>query len=193
MHIKRNKNALIMTIIALTLISLYSCAQSQQITTAPVLPKAPFQWYESLPDKEQKKTFRGILRIENIAADTAFDWYNHNLKAFTIDSAVVQAIRPKVSKIHVVIFGGTWCDDTHQLLPKYLSLLQAANFPDDHLTLVTVDHKKQTLGGLNNVFHITNVPTCIVMKDGKEIGRIIEYGKNGFVDKELGEIVSGVE
>ena len=28
------------------------------------------------------------------------------------------------------------------------------------------------------------------MKDGKEIGRVVEYGKYGAIDKELGEIVA---
>jgi hypothetical protein len=36
-----------------------------------------------------------------------------------------------------------------------------------------------------------NVPTIIVLKDGKEIGRVVEYGKTGMFDKELGEIISG--
>ena len=37
---------------------------------------------------------------------------------------------------------------------------------------------------------MVNVPTIIVMKDGKEIGRVVEYGKNGMFDKELGEIIN---
>jgi hypothetical protein len=35
------------------------------------------------------------------------------------------------------------------------------------------------------------VPTVIVMKEGKELGRVVEYGKYGMVEKELTEIVSG--
>jgi hypothetical protein len=29
------------------------------------------------------------------------------------------------------------------------------------------------------------------LKNGKEIGRVVEYGRMGMIDKELGEIVSG--
>jgi hypothetical protein len=35
----------------------------------------------------------------------------------------------------------------------------------------------------------TNVPTVIVMQQGKELGRVVEYGKTGQWDKELAEIV----
>jgi hypothetical protein len=31
------------------------------------------------------------------------------------------------------------------------------------------------------------------MKDGKELGRVVEYGKYGEIDKELGEISAGIQ
>jgi len=36
-------------------------------------------------------------------------------------------------------------------------------------------------------------PQPITLKDGKEIGRVVEYGKYGEIDKELGEIVSSIQ
>ena len=37
---------------------------------------------------------------------------------------------------------------------------------------------------------VINVPTFIVMKNGKEIGRVVEYGKTGQWDKEIGEVIN---
>jgi hypothetical protein len=54
-----------------------------------------------------------------------------------------------------------------------------------------VDRSKKTIQHLSEAFNILNVPTIIVLKDGKEIGRVVEYGKTGMFDKELGEIISG--
>jgi hypothetical protein len=34
------------------------------------------------------------------------------------------------------------------------------------------------------------VPTIIVYKNGKELGRVVEYGKYGVFDKELAEIIN---
>lgn len=154
--------------------------------------KLTVKLYEVLKDRDGSKMLRGILTKEQITKDTSFHWYAENVNLVKPDAASVSAVVAKADKIHVVIFGGTWCDDTHQLLPKYLSLLQAANFPDSHLTLIAVDRAKTTVGNLTDIFHITNVPTCILMKDGKEIGRIVEYGKTTFVDKELGEMIGGL-
>ncbi|MBS1655851.1 MAG: thioredoxin family protein, partial [Bacteroidetes bacterium] len=47
---------------------------------------------------------------------------------------------------------------------------------------------KKSVSHLAEAFNITNVPTIIVMKDGKEMGRVIEYGKYGLFDKDLEEI-----
>ena len=54
------------------------------------------------------------------------------------------------------------------------------------------DRAKTSLYNLHNLFHIVDVPTFIVMKDGKEVGRVVEYGESGEMVKELGKIVSGL-
>jgi hypothetical protein len=41
---------------------------------------------------------------------------------------------------------------------------------------------------LSEALGVVNVPTIIVMKEGKEVGRVVEYGKTGVWDKELGDI-----
>lgn len=169
---------------------IFSCSSAKTISANNV---PTVKLYEVLKDRDGSKMLRGIVTKEQITKDPSFHWYAENVNLVKPDAASVSAVVAKADSIHIVIFGGTWCDDTHQLLPKYLSLLQAADFPDSHLTLVAVDRSKTTVGNLTDIFHITNVPTCILMKNGKEVGRIIEYGKTTFVDKELGEMITGMQ
>ena len=65
-----------------------------------------------------------------------------------------------------------------------------SGYPENKITLVAVDRAKTGPDNLHKTYNITNVPTFIVLKDGKEVGRVVEYGKEGVIDKELGEIVS---
>jgi hypothetical protein len=53
-----------------------------------------------------------------------------------------------------------------------------------------VNRAKTSLGNIAKAFNVTLVPTIIVMKEGKEIGRVVEYGKTGKWDKELAEILN---
>ncbi len=179
------KNSLLALTIAGTIIS---CGGSKKAMVAE-----PLKTYEELKDRDGGKMLRGIVTKEQITQDTAFHWYTDNLKFYTPDATTVDALKKNKDKISLVIFGGTWCHDTQNILPKYFSVLDAAGFPQDKVTLVIVDRAKTTIGNLQTPFHITNVPTLIVMKDGKEQGRIVEYGKSGLADKELGEMLNGMQ
>jgi hypothetical protein len=52
-----------------------------------------------------------------------------------------------------------------------------------------VDRNKKTVGRLSEALNVTLVPTILVFKNGKELGRVVEFGKYGMFDKELAEIL----
>ena len=83
--------------------------------------------------------------------------------------------------------------DTHFVLPKFYKIEEAAGFPEDHVTVFAVDHHMSTIGNMARVMHVRNTPTIIVLKDGKELGRLVEYGKTGMWDKELAAIINGAK
>ena len=58
--------------------------------------------------------------------------------------------------------------------------------------MLGVDRKKNTIDSLNIKYKITNVPTFIVIHKGKEVGRVVEYGTKGDVNKELADIVNTI-
>jgi thiol-disulfide isomerase/thioredoxin len=159
-----------------------SCKVQSKITTQT-------RTYEVSRDAESK-ILKGNIDRALIETDTSFKWFQENMKYGSADAAAVQALQKNGSKVHFVVFGGTWCHDTQSLLPVFYRLLDKSNVPDTAVTLIGVDRNKTSLNSLHSAFKITNVPTFIVMKDGKEVGRVVEYGKYGAIDKELGEIVA---
>ncbi len=89
----------------------------------------PLKTYEELKDQDGAKMLRGIVTKEQITLDTAFHWYGDNIKTYTPDATTVAALKSKASNVSFIIFGGTWCHDTQNILPKYFSVLDAAGFP----------------------------------------------------------------
>jgi thiol-disulfide isomerase/thioredoxin len=134
------------------------------------------------------KIIKGFMTRTDV--DTAFTWFKQNQQGYTPQANAVKSLTAQKDSINIIVFGGTWCGDTKALLPKFYSLTDAAGFSNDRITLIGVDQSKKTLHHLTEAFNITNVPTFIVMKKGKEVGRVIEYGKTGMFDKELGEIIA---
>jgi len=147
------------------------------------------QQYQVYMDTQGNKILKGFITKTDLSTDTAFAWFSENQKGFVPDVKAVQLLKANSDSIYLVIFGGTWCGDTHQILPHVLALTEAAAFPENHLTLLGVDREKKTISNLSEVFGITNVPTVIAFKKGKEIGRVIEFGESGNPIEEIGKII----
>ena len=147
--------------------------------------------YEVTNDGE--KILKGIITRDLIAKDTSFKWYAQNLAGYKPNESATNALKSKSDQLQLIVFGGTWCSDTKYILPKLFALTDAATFSQDRITLIGVDRGKKTISHLSEALGVVNVPTIIVMKEGKEIGRVVEYGKTGVWDKELGEIISSMK
>jgi thiol-disulfide isomerase/thioredoxin len=150
-----------------------------------------FSQTEVSRDPSGNKIIRGFISKEELVTDSAFAWFAQNQVGYVPDQNALQALRANKDSIQVIAFGGTWCGDTKNIIPKFYKLADAAGFSPDRITLIGVDHNKKTIQHLSEAFNIINVPTIIVMKNGKEVGRVVEYGHNGMFDRELGEIIAG--
>ncbi len=160
------------------------------ITTTGLFAQAQYEASQDLPNHPDVKVVRGLINKYQIQNDTAFKWYGPNQGGYNPDTATLNAFERAKGKYQLVIFGGTWCEDTQFILPKFFKLQEKSGFPDEAITLFGVNRAKNSLGSIAKAFNITLVPTFIVMKDGKEIDRVVEYGKTGKWDKELAAILN---
>ena len=142
-------------------------------------------------DPEGNKIIKGFISRQELANDSSFTWFLQNQKDYTPDQSALKALRANKDSINIIAFGGTWCSDTKYILPKFYVLSDASGLSPDRITLIGVDLNKKTIQHLSEAFNVTNVPTFIVMKNGKEIGRVVEYGTTGMFDRELGQIIAG--
>jgi len=148
--------------------------------------------YQVLVERPNEKSLKGIISREVVMNDTSFHWYAENLKGYTPNANAVTRLKKNADSIQLLVFMGTWCEDSHFIIPKLFTLTDAAGFSKDRITLIGVDREKKTLSHLSEALNITNVPTIIVFQNGKETGRVVEYGKSGLFDKDLGEILESL-
>ena len=149
-----------------------------------------FSQTEVTTDADGTKVLKGFITKKDLATE-AYPWFAENAKGYTPEASALASLKAAKDSIHILTFGGTWCGDTKSLFPKFFALTDAAGFSADRITILGVDRSKKTVHQLAEAFNVTRVPTFIVLKDGKEIGRVVEYGKYGMFDKELGDIISG--
>jgi hypothetical protein len=92
-------------------------------------------------------------------------------------------------KLEVVL--ATWCGDSRQHVPRLLKSVALAANPNITVELIGIDadfvQPVNVVAGRN----ITNVPTVIVSRNEKEVGRMIETPAAATVEEEVCDIVSG--
>ncbi len=152
------------------------------------------QRYQILKDSlyPNEKILKGEITKSDLENDPAYSkWYSASQKIYPVPNEdAVRGMKKNKDNVNIVIFAGTWCEDTHFVLPKFFEMQEASGFPEDRITMYGVDRNKKTTGTLAEDYKIIDVPTIIVMKDGREVGRIVEYGKTGKWDEEFGKIFS---
>ena len=149
--------------------------------------------FQVLVERPNEKTLKGIISRDILQKDTSFKWYAENLKSYSPNASALEGLKKNKDSIQLLTFMGTWCEDSQFIIPKLYSLMDAAGFSPDRITLIGVDRNKQTFSHLSEALNITNVPTIIALKKGKEIGRVIEFGKYGLFDMELGDILKSLD
>ncbi len=160
------------------------------LTAAVITASAQAQYEITIAERHsQQKVLRGIINKYLLINEPSFSWFEANQRIYTPDSATLNSMEKAKGKVQFVVFGGTWCEDTQFILPKFFKLQEMSGISDDQITFFGVNEAKKSLGNITSAFGVTNVPTIIVMKDNKEVGRVVEYGKTGKWDKELADLV----
>jgi thiol-disulfide isomerase/thioredoxin len=170
-------------------IALISCKSQNALSKTPT---HSFRAYEVSYDSKNRKVLRGLISRTDIENDTAFSWFKKNYNLGKPDAGAVASFNQHGNNFQMLVFAGTWCPDTQNLLPEFYRLTDASAYADSNITIIGVDNVKTTLDNLQRTFHITDVPTFIVMQNGKEVGRVVEYGESGEAMKELGKIAEGL-
>lgn len=120
------------------------------------------------------------------------NWFEPNYQAYQADKLMVSDLKAKINEYEITIFLGTWCGDTRREVPKFLKILDEAQYKKA-IKLVMVDNAteryKQSPNHEEEGKNIFRVPTFIIEKNGVEVNRIIETPIET-LEKDLVNIVS---
>lgn len=77
-------------------------------------------------------------------------------------------------EVKIMVFAGNWCSDTQKWLPRMASLQKEIQIPQHIFEFYLLDLNKESEQKLEKAWNITHVPTFIIVKQGVELGRIVE-------------------
>lgn len=139
---------------------------------------------------EYGKMLLGTQALSQFQKEPYKAWYDENYNIYPIDKTALDGLKKeKLNSYNITVFLGTWCGDSKRNFPRLMKILDATKFPDSKLQIIGVNRKKQSPNGEEVKYNITHVPTIILEKYGKEIGRITEEPETGFIEKDLLNII----
>ncbi len=107
--------------------------------------------------------------------------------SYTPKEDAIKKIASVKEKVKVLVVFGYWCPDSQRNVPRFFTIMWKAENPNISYELVPISRGKNPL---REKLKIKRIPTFIIYKDGKEIGRIVENPKKT-LEEDLAEILTG--
>ena len=108
----------------------------------------------------------------------AVGWETLKGEDYSPDASLVKAIQENTGDVKVLLFLGTWCGDSKREVPRFFKLMDQAGISEGQVEIIALDRSKKDTEGLTEQWQVEYVPTFIFIKDGVEIGRIVETPKD---------------
>lgn len=107
------------------------------------------------------------------------------------DAESARALAAVAPGAEVTVFLGTWCGDSEREVPRlWRALDEAGGSVPFQIHYIGVDRQKKEPSAPIANYEIEFVPTFIVSRDGREVGRIVEEAPHG-VERDLLALLSG--
>lgn len=140
-------------------------------------------------EKDGKMLLGHQLKEQFLKAPYA-DWYVKEHDEYALDQKAISELKKeRLGSYDIIVFMGTWCEDSHRDIPRLMKILEEVGFPESKLTIIAVNRKKESPTGDESLYNIQKVPTIILKRYGKEAGRIIEMPTTGYIERDMVEIL----
>ena len=141
------------------------------------------------PAKKEEAALVGPATREQIEG-AAPEWVQAEVEAHP-DAETAKALAAVAPGAEVTIFLGTWCSDSRREVPRFWHCLdETGGAVPFKVTYVTVDRQKKEPAGPVTENGVRFLPTFIVRRDGREVGRIVETAPNG-IEHDLLALLTG--
>lgn len=121
-------------------------------------------------------------------------WFNNGYEDYDVDKASLDKVKEALKGVEILLFMGTWCSDSQREVPRFFKILDQLGYDLNKLQLVALsnhpDQYKQSPQHEEEGWNIEYVPTIIFLKNGKELGRIVESPEQS-LEKDMKKILIG--
>jgi hypothetical protein len=139
--------------------------------------------------KNQKEMLVGACNLQGLKTTPFDEWFNKEYAEYKLDTSSLDQVKPLMKGVSVVLVMATWCSDSRREVPRFYKMLDYLHVKTKKMQVFCVDREKKAGDSPVANYKATYVPTFIIFKKDKELGRIIESPAES-LEKDLLKILS---
>lgn len=107
-------------------------------------------------------------------------------EAYQPDSSIIRKLKKIDRPFQVEIFMATWCPDSKREVPHFLKIIDRAHLNKKAgIKMYALNRKLKMDNDLPEQYGIKRVATFIFLRDGKELGRIVERPQSFLLEEDI--------
>lgn len=138
--------------------------------------------------KTKSKMLLGYCNKKGLQKGIYGTYFKSQYDVYNPANGYIKKLEEKIDEVEITIVLATWCSDSQREVPRFYKVLNEAGYNDKRVKIIAVDKNKEAIVVDIKDMNIKRVPTFIIYKDEKEIGRIVETPKKSF-ERDLWKIV----
>ncbi|MDO6719229.1 thioredoxin family protein [Psychrosphaera sp. 1_MG-2023] len=118
----------------------------------------------------------GVISSEDILLN--FETFAPHQNDVTFTDEQLSALSQYTTPTEIRVFFGQWCHDSQREVPRLIKLFEQLGNQNLSVVYYGLDTDKSDPAGKAKLNDIKRTPTVIVLQDGAEVGRILEFPTN---------------
>lgn len=134
------------------------------------------------------KILKGKVDMKVLTNDSTCSWFYYGINKYEPDVTHINVIKANNTKYKFVALASTWDAASKKLLPEFYKVMILSSVPEENFEAYTADQKQQTGTDADRNYKFKTTPTFLVLKEGKEVGRITTQ-PNGSLEADIANII----
>lgn len=117
----------------------------------------------------------GTCNRDAFAMPDFITWFENEYENYQPEKAYIDTLsQMSFEDVSVIIVLGTWCPDSRREVPRFFRIMDDLGIQDERIKILCLDRSKSIPGEDISDLEVYFVPTFILFRNEKEIGRIVE-------------------
>jgi len=163
-------------LLSLLAAGLFSCSGTSK-TAATSKPSGPLN--QEITSLSGEPILLGRVNREGLVKEPYLSWLQQEYNEYKPDVLTLDKIEDEFKEVDLLVFLGTWCEDSQREIPRLYRIIDYLGYKDKNMEMIGVDDHpdryKKSPNGETERWNVELVPTIILLKEGQELGRIVEF------------------